>query len=107
MKALKLFVIVMGVLIAIGLGLVVFGVSRNLQRTAAGNHPPPAGGQPAVAGYFTAELLVPAGSRLEQMAATGDRVVLRFSGDAADRILVLDARNGQLSGTITLVRESR
>lgn len=99
MKVLKTLVAGMGVLLVIGLGLVGWGISRNMNPSGAA--------RPDAGSTFTAEVMVPAGSRLDQMATAGDRIVLRFSGGDGDRILVVDPHNGQVTGRITLVPESR
>lgn len=114
MNALKALVIGMGLLIVVGLGLLGYGVYRNSQHLAAGKPTPPAksvaaelpsrgaSGGPSPA-YYTVDLPIPAGTRLDQMAAAGNRVILRFTGVDGDRILVVDPQNGQVAGTISLV----
>lgn len=112
MKLLKVLVVGMTVLIAVGLALLGWGVSRNaakphgveahLQAVPALPTPPVASG-----GYFSAELPLAAGAHLEQMATTADRIILRVSGPDGDHILVLDPLNGHLAGTIALVPQSR
>jgi hypothetical protein len=107
MKALKALVISMGLLVVAGLVLVGYGLYRN-------GHTPPATASSAAparstagsVGYFSVDLPVPAGSKLEQMATAGDRVILRFTGGESERILVLDSQTGQIAGSVTLVSQS-
>jgi hypothetical protein len=102
MKALKALVIGMSVLLVVGLGLVGYGVMRNFRTGATA----PATAPTASQGYFSAELPVPAGMHLEQMATAGDRIILRLSGGDGDRILVLESGNGRVAGTIALTPQS-
>lgn len=115
MKALKGLVIGMGLLIVVGLALLGYGMYRNVHHAAPAVSPEPAGA-PAVPpaatvtegrGFFATELPIPAGTRLEQVATAGNRIVLRLSGGEGDRLLLLDPYNGQISGTVTLVPEHR
>jgi hypothetical protein len=104
MTGLKILVISMGFLIVIGIALVGYGLTHSrhaapsVAETVAAKGP---------AGYFSTELPVPRGGKLEQMAATGDRLVLRFTGGESERILLLDVHSGQLTGSVTLVPEQR
>ncbi len=112
MKALKVLVAGMGVVIVLGLALVGYGLYRNnhlkapaesVQTVPAG----PSGAASPVAPFYASELPIPTGSRLEQVLSAGDRVVLRFTGDDGDRLVVLDPRNGQVGGTIQLIPAHR
>lgn len=107
MKGLKILVIFMGLLIVVGLGLVGYGVSR--QRTSSSVASLEVGATnatPAKAGYFASEVPVPHGAHLEQVTATGDRLILRFAGGDADRLILVDVHSGQVTGSVTLVPES-
>ncbi|HLN24852.1 MAG TPA: hypothetical protein VK558_12815 [Patescibacteria group bacterium] len=108
MKALKALVISMGLLVVAGLVLVGYGLYRN-SHNPSGTASSAAGARAAngAVGYFSVDLPVPAGSKLEQMTTAGDRVILRFTGGEAERILVLDPQTGQVAGNITLVPQSR
>lgn len=107
MKALKALVIGMALLIVGGLVLVGYGIYRNGVKRAApaatSERPVPS----AAGSYFSVELPLPAGARLEQMATAGDRLVLRLSGGEGDRILVVDPLTGQVAGSIALVPQPR
>jgi hypothetical protein len=102
MKSLKALVIGMGLLIVIGLALLGYGLYRNMGHSPsskAGSSGPGDAGR----AYFSVDLPVAAGNRLEQMAVAGDKVILRFSGSDGEKILVLDPVTGQVTGTIALI----
>jgi len=100
MKALKALVFGMGILIVVGIGLVGYALVRGKQK-------PPM--QPVTLEAhepFAARVPVPPGARLEQVTASGDRIILRFSGSDGDRLVLLDAETGRPAGTVTLVPDS-
>ncbi len=103
MKALKILVIAMGVMILAGIGLVGYGLSRGKPKPAA----MPGVETVAAVGVFATQYPVPKGSKLEQVSAAGDRVVLRFSGADGDKLVLIDAHTGQLAGTVTLAPDSK
>lgn len=102
MKAIKALVAFMGVLLVAGLALLGYGLYHQAPKLSASS------AAVAAHGYFTSEVSVPPGGHLEQMAVAGDRVILRFSGNAgaAEQILVVDPQSGQIAGTITLVPQA-
>jgi hypothetical protein len=79
MRALKILTGVMGVLIVAG--VVVLGM------VISGRMAGPRGGAAVV-------LDEPAGSRIVQVSAAGDRVVALVQGGGVDRMVVLDLRTG-------------
>jgi len=93
MQPLKLLVIVMGVVIVVGLGIVVAAVIQRLGKHGAG------GGR-----FDTANLLLPKGCRVAEMAAAGARLALRL-GDGPDCqiILLVDPESGRETGRIGLL----
>ena len=97
MKALKTLVILMGLLIVVGIGLVGYALSRGKQKpqmqevTIEAREP------------FRATVPVPSGWKLEQVTASGNRIILRFSTPDGDRLSLLDAETGLPAGTVTLV----
>jgi hypothetical protein len=104
MTGLKTLVISMGLLIVIGIGLVGYGLMRSRSAPQSG----PESAAPAKAGYFASELPVPRGAKLAAVSSTNDRLVLHFvGGEAGERILLLDAHSGQVTGSVTLIPESR
>lgn len=107
MKALKVLVIFMSVLLAGGLALLGYGVATKLHRPAsvparpAADRPAaPAAERPDTFGTIAVPL--PAGARVAGMAAAGDRVVLHLTGGGSDRLLVLNPATGTVAGTFVL-----
>lgn len=93
LRALKILVISMGVLICVGFAVVAAEVSmriidpshRNNTRTAAAT--------------VSRTLALPAGARIEGLAATADRVVVHARlPDGTDQLYILDPANGTVSG---------
>lgn len=79
MRALKILVVVMGVMIIAG--VIVLGVTVVRRMT-----PPPLAA--------AAALNEPAGTHIAQVSAAGDRVVVLLQGGGPDRLVVLDLRTG-------------
>jgi hypothetical protein len=91
MAALKLLVIVMGVLIVLGVGGLIYGLAMRVELPRAG--------------AADGTIALPAGARVLDMAAAGDRLVLRVAlPDASERLLVVDLAHGRQIGTLELVR---
>lgn len=107
MKALKILVISMGLLIVIGLGFVGYGLSRKTPHPAATPGTTETGAPATPVAPFAFQYPVPKGSRLEQVLAVGDRVLLRYSSPDGDRLVFLDSHSGQLAGTILLPPDSK
>jgi hypothetical protein len=101
MSGLKTLVVTMGLLIVVGLVLVGYGLTRGRQAPP----PPPPSAAPAAAGYFASDLPVPRGAKLVAVSTAGDRIVLHFAGSDGDKLLLLDAHSGQVTGTVNLVAE--
>ena len=95
MRALKVAVVVMGVLIVAGTAGLVIAV---LRRSAA---PPPA----ALPATVAAVLQEPAGTRIAGIASVQDRLAVQLQGGGADRVVLIDPRTGALSGRISLSHE--
>ena len=97
MKALKVLVIAMALLLVGGLGLLGYGVAT---RVSAPKTAPAAA---AVRDFGAVEVAVPAGARIEQMAVAGERVVLRLGGGGSEQVIVLDPAAGRVAGAFQLV----
>lgn len=91
MRALKVAVVLMGVLIVAGVTTIAIVIT---QRALA---PPPPLAGPAV-------LDEPAGTRIAGMAALPDRVVLQLQGGGPDRVVAVDVRTGRVSAVAGLAR---
>jgi hypothetical protein len=96
MRALKVAVVVMGVLIVLGtIGLVV-GIARRS-----------AGPVVAVATWPASASVVldePAGTRIAGVAAVRDRLAVQLQGGGADRVVLIDPATGAVAGRISLAR---
>lgn len=113
MSLLKIIVIAMAAPILLGTLLLVWmllhrqtgGLHRDAAPVAAAAAPaaPAAGG--GTAGYFAANVPIPAGMHFEQMLAVGNHVLLRFAGDQGQRILMVDPESGSVTGSIALTPE--
>jgi hypothetical protein len=90
MQALRVLVVVMGVMIV--LGMVALGVLL-ARRVAA---PPPA--------MATLTLDEPAGTQILSANHSGDTVALTLRGGGPDRVVMIDARSGRVTGRIALAK---
>jgi uncharacterized membrane protein HdeD (DUF308 family) len=91
MAALKVLVVVMGVLIVGGVAAIVYGLVTRLDLS-----------RPR---FADGKLELPAGARVVDMAATGERLVLRVAlPDAHERLIVVDLARGRQIGTLELVQ---
>jgi len=101
MRLLKAFVIFMALAIAVGAGALVWGLAHHWNRAVASGDATSA--VPAAdSSYVAAEIPAPNGMTFAQMSATSDRLLLRFSGPAGDRIVVVDPRTGRVTGNIAV-----
>jgi Family of unknown function (DUF6476) len=90
MRALKVLVVVMGVMIIAGVvGLVVVATRRVVAL------PPP--------GVRTV-MDEPAGTRMVGLSALPDRLAVQLQGGGPDRVVVIDLRNGRVLGRAELAR---
>lgn len=90
MQALRVLVVVMGVMIV--LGMVALGVLL-ARRVAA---PPPA--------MATLSLDEPAGTQILSASLAGDTLAVTLRGGGPDRVVLLDARSGRVTGRIGLTK---
>lgn len=94
MRALKILVVVMGVLIIAGtvtLGVVV------MRRIGSG-------GEPASASALLRQLDEPSGTVIAAIALNPDRLVLQLRGGGPDRVLLIDPRTGATVARVALTR---
>ena len=106
MKALKILVISMGLLIVIGLGLVGYGLTRKTPRPGA-VATPGASEVSAPTAPFVFQYPAPKGTKLDQVLADGDRVVLHYSSVDGDRLVFIDSHTGRLTGTVFLPPDTK
>jgi hypothetical protein len=96
MRALKIAVIVMGVLIVVGTTTLIVVVARRMTGPAS-----------LVAGLAPAAAVVldePAGTRIAGIVAVRDRLALQLQGGGVDRVVLIDPVTGAVAGRISLVR---
>jgi hypothetical protein len=96
MRALKIAVIVMGVLIVVGTTALIVVVVHRLTSPA-----PFAAALPA---SVAATLDEPAGTRIAGIAAVRDRLAIQLQGGGTDRVVLIDPDTGVITGRISLVR---
>jgi hypothetical protein len=96
MRALKIAVVVMGVLIVVGTTGLVVGIARRLTTPAVSVATWPASA-PVV-------LDEPAGTRIAGILAVRDRLAVQLQGGGADRVVLIDPATGSVSGRISLAR---
>ena len=98
MRALKILVVVMGVMLVGGFIALIISIAymtKHRQATA------PAGRRAAP--YIAPPIELPAGARIETMALGADRLVLDIiTADGNREVLVLDLASGRRLGTIPL-----
>lgn len=110
MRALKALVTIMAVIIVVGVGAVIWGVVRQLNKVAeAPETSPPLTGAPVVseeiAPWQNLALGQPEGTRIATVTNAADLVILHVFTETPgrdERLLVIDPGNGTFLGTITL-----
>lgn len=102
MQALKVLVILMGILIVIGTAVVVVTIATRFGGGAEERTARP-GAAAAPTAFGEANLPMPEGCRLVSLTAAGERLLLRLgSGGDCEQILVLDMGTGSLLGRFRL-----
>ena len=110
MQALKTLVIVLGVMIVAAIaviGVTIYHRAANLVNSPVPGSPSPAArtgfGPGFGPGFGKVALELPAGSRVVEMTAEGDRLILRLRlADGGRQILILDMATGKRIGTLEL-----
>ncbi|WP_428485738.1 hypothetical protein [Rhodopila sp.] len=100
MRALKIAVIVMGVLIVAGTAALVVVVLRR-SATPLGGPLAAAAGLPAVIGAVLQE---PAGTHIAGIAGVQDRLAVQLQGGGLDRVILIDPRTGAVAARVSLAR---
>ena len=99
MRALKVLVVVLGVLLVAGFAVVVVTIMSRMGQRAA-----PVAARLAPFGNTT--LTLPADSLIMEVQGAGDRILLRLDlADGTEMLLVLDAATGTELGRIKLDHE--
>jgi Family of unknown function (DUF6476) len=95
MRALKVLVVVMGVVLVVGFAVVIAVIAGRVSR----------GGSPASTDrpFATKALDIPRGARIEGMTAAPNRLILQLAlPDGERQIVVVDLMTGARLGTIEL-----
>jgi len=104
MRALKVLVIVMGVLLIAGFAVVVVTIMGRMSQKAAPAAPIAASAHPVPFGNTT--LTLPPDALVMEVQGAGDRIFLRLDlRDGTEMLLVLDAATGTELGRIKLDHE--
>lgn len=99
MRALKVLVVVMGVLLVGGTAALVIAVIERAQQHMAAS--PPAA--PSAARGFDRVLDLPPGARVIAVEPAGERLVVRLAlAGGGEALILIDARTGARLGTIEL-----
>jgi hypothetical protein len=95
MRALKILVVVMGLMIVVGFAVLVAGIAGKMSR----GRPDASSLRP----FAPAVIDIPRGARIEAMTAGPNRLVLQLTLPGGERqLLVLDLATGARLGTIEL-----
>src|SRR5258708_11837119 len=101
MRALKVLVVVMGVLLLAGVAVVIVTIMTRLAQHRAATAPAAMEGRPVPFGTTT--LALPAGARVIEMQSAGRRLALHLRhADGSEALLILDPDTGTEIGTIEL-----
>jgi len=101
MRALKILVMVMGVLLILGVSVVIVTIAYRTTHQAAQTPPGTPSALPHAFGNATVGL--PPGSKVVEMRGVGTRLALRVElADGRQELLILDADTGALLGAIEL-----
>jgi Family of unknown function (DUF6476) len=94
MRALKILVAVMGIVIVVGFGVVAAIIAGRLARRQSAN---------AAHAFAGSTIDIPKGARIEAMTASSDRLILDLAlPDGGRKIIVVDSATGARLGTIEL-----
>jgi Family of unknown function (DUF6476) len=96
MRALKILVIVMAVLIVLGTTGLVVGIARRWSAPVVSVATPPV--------PVSAVLDEPEGTRIAGIVAVRDRLAVQLQGGGVDRVVLIDLATGEVAGRISLGR---
>jgi hypothetical protein len=107
-RALKLFVVVAGVVILLGSGALLWLLASRTGRDAAAAppSPPPKAAPPSAAPPVVADLALPQGAAIVDLTTDQDRIVLLLrTPGAQDYLAVVDAATGTRRALLRIVPE--
>ena len=102
-RALKIAVAVMTVLLLVGIAALFYGVTQQLSKLGTAPKPAAAASAPAGPAPYVHVLDLGQG-KLETVAASGDLVILHWKSEGSDTVLSIDPRNGNELGRIQVPR---
>ena len=102
MKVLKFVVIAMAVLLVVGFGFLIWGMTTRGAAVATSVAVKPVPVPVAAADFGQVTVPLPAGAHVEQIQSAGDRVVVSIVVGAEHQVLVLDPVRGQVAGRFLL-----
>jgi hypothetical protein len=94
MRAVKIAVAVMSVLIVLGIAVLVVTMIDRLSAPAA----------PRIAATAAAVMDEPAGTAIAGIAAIGDRLAVQLHGGGPDRVVFVDSHTATVAGRISLTK---
>ena len=100
MKALKFLVLSMGVVLIVGFGFLIWGLSTKGGSSAPSHAPKIASDTSRDLGQVTVPL--PVGAKVEQILTVDNRLIVRTTGNGPDHLLVIEPNSGHLAGDIVL-----
>ena len=93
MRALKILVVVMGVMLVVGFAALVAGIAARVSRS----------GSSPVRVFAARPIDIPRGARIEAITAASDRLVLGLElPDGNRQLLIIDLATGARLGTVEL-----
>jgi hypothetical protein len=101
MRALKIAVVLMGVLIVVGTTALIVVVIHRMSGPGMSGPAPSVATLPA---SLAAVLDEPAGTRIAGIVAVRDRLAVQLQGGGVDRVVLIDPATGAVVGRISLVR---
>jgi len=103
MRALKVLVVALGVLLVAGFAVVVVTIMNRIGQRAT---PPAASAAAHLMPFGSSGVTLPANSLVMEVQGAGDRILLRLDlADGTEMLLVLDAATGAELGRIKLEHE--
>jgi hypothetical protein len=102
MRALKILVVVMGVLLVGGTAALIAAIIDRASRhtaTPSASAPTPSG-----RGFERAAVPLPPGARVVSAELAGDRILVRLArAEGGEALIIIDAKSGAALGTIDLL----
>jgi hypothetical protein len=99
MRALKILVVVMGVMLVGGTAALIAAIIDRASR-----HTPTTSAPPAPRGFEHAAVALPPGARVVTAELAGDRILVRLArAEGGEALIIIDAKSGAQLGTIDLL----